>query len=593
MKLLLIAINAKYIHSNLAVYSLRSYAKKYTDHISLLEYTINHKSEDILKAVYQEQADVVAFSCYIWNIEIVTTLVCELRKLMPKVKFWFGGPEVSYDIDRRFAINPALDGIMIGEGEQTFLELAEYYIDGTRKLEDIAGLAYKETARMDCNQSRNHNQSMNHATEQINPTILTTKVRQPLSLDAIPFPYETITNFENRIIYYESSRGCPFTCSYCLSSIDKKVRLRSTKLVKEELAFFLEQKVAQVKFVDRTFNCSRSHAMDIWQFLKENDNGITNFHFEISADLLSEEELKLLSELRPGQVQLEIGVQSTNETTVEAIHRKMDFAKLSKNVTAIKAGHNIHQHLDLIAGLPLEGYSAFEKSFQEVYALKPDQLQLGFLKVLKGSRMETDTHRYGIVYRDTPPYEVLCTNSLSYEELLKIKGVCEMVEVYYNSGQFTNAITFLEHYYPSYMMLYQALSDFYEKKNQDIIAHSRIRRYEILLDFYIQMLLSSKPKNEQEELTNLFKEILLYDLLLREDLKSRPAFAKAPSEVKKLKECYERYKKEQKQIHLESFSYDVIASAKEGLAIHKKQILMFDYSKKDPLNKSAEVNIVT
>ena len=367
MKLLLVAINAKYIHSNLAVHSLRAFAKKhgYAESVALSEYTINHSEEDILRGIYKEKAEVIAFSCYIWNIEIVLRLVKELRKVQPVVKLWLGGPEVSYDARQCMESNHELAGIMIGEGEQTFVELAGHYIDGKFGLDQIKGIAYRDG----------------------NQVIITTH-RDLTSLSEIPFPYEELAEFDNRIIYYESSRGCPFSCSYCLSSVDKRIRFRDLTLVKEELQFLLNQKVPQVKFVDRTFNCNKQHAMEIWRFIREHDNGITNFHFEIAADLLEEDEIAFLATLRPAQVQFEIGVQTTNPATVVAIHRKMDLNRLTVNVDKVRAGRNIHQHLDLIAGLPLEDYTSFEHSFSQVYKMSPDQLQLGFLKVLKGSPME-------------------------------------------------------------------------------------------------------------------------------------------------------------------------------------------------------------
>lgn len=570
MKLLLVAVNAKYIHSNLAVYSLKAYTEKYLPNqqnksvqLGLAEYTINHSEEDILARIYKADADIVAFSCYIWNIEMILRITGELKKVQPNVKIWLGGPEVSYDSEQCLVRHPELDGIMLGEGEQTFLELVEHYAFGEKDLEEIDGLAFRDSKRRD---------------------IVVTNLRMPLSLDAIPFPYESEADFEHKIIYYESSRGCPFSCSYCLSSIDRKVRLRSTELVKQELQVLLDRKVSQVKFVDRTFNCNEQHAMEIWRFIKEKDNGVTNFHFEISADLLKKEEIEFLTHLRPGQVQLEIGVQSTNPDTVEAIHRKMDLNKLKENVALIKKGRNIHQHLDLIAGLPLEDYASFEQSFQEVYFMKPDQLQLGFLKVLKGSPMEQQRRRYGIEYRDTAPYEVLYTDRLTFDQMLHLKGICEMVEVYYNSGQFVNSITFLEHYYSSPMKLYEELYRFYESKNLMMMAHNRIRRYEILLEFF-QVI------EKQEELTKLFAELLLFDLFLREDLKSRPAFTLGKPQ-NNFKEIYDRYRKEFQHIHIEAFSFDLEASIREGKPVRKEIILVFDYSHRDPISSSVSYHIL-
>ena len=578
MKILLIAINAKYIHSNLAVYSLRAFADKYADNIKIVELTINHSEEDILKVIAKEKADVAAFSCYIWNIDIVKRITSNLRKIQKQLKIWYGGPEVSYDFNSCLRENHDLDGIMIGEGEETFLEIVSYYVKGTGELNHIKGIAYKPSALL---------------SNQTCTDIIITPARELIELDCIPFPYQKMEQFQNRIIYYESSRGCPFSCSYCLSSIDKKVRLRSIDLVKKELLLFIEHRIPQVKFVDRTFNCNKNHAMEIWRFIKENDNGITNFHFEISADILSEEELKFLAELRPGQVQLEIGVQSTNPETINAVRRKMDFAKLGRNVSRLKEAGNIHQHLDLIAGLPLEDYQSFRKSFGEVYALKPEQLQLGFLKVLKGSLMELESSKYGITYLDTQPYEVLFTNYLSYEELIHIKGICKMVETYYNSLQFTYSIGYLEHFFNEPMDMYSSLCDYYESKGYDMLAHSRLKRYEILLDFFTERVLTLTPQDKKMDEIQLFKEILTYDLLLREGMRHRPAFAPQKLSQGKLRELYASYQKDSRLMHIEAFLYDNIASSQAGRAIRKNSIVLFDYSERDPLSGAARHTIIS
>ncbi len=573
MKILLVALNAKYIHSNIAVYSLRAFADKYADNIKIIELTINHLEDDILKKIYMEKADIIAFSCYIWNIDMITRITSEVKKVQKDAKIWYGGPEASYKVRLCLQENESLDGIMYGEGEETFRELVSYYLEGEKKLNHIKGIAFKDSAL---------------TKQDKGDGITVTDFRPLLDLDTIPFPYKDIEIFQNKIIYYESSRGCPFSCSYCLSSIDKKVRLRCTELVKKELKLMLDKQVPQVKFVDRTFNCNKKHAMEIWRFIKEYDNGITNFHFEISADLLTEEEIEFLGSLRPGQVQFEIGVQSTNPDTVAAIHRKMDFHKLSQNVKKIKEGRNIHQHLDLIAGLPLEDYSSFEQSFKDVYQLKPDQLQLGFLKILKGSLMEEESSRYGIIYRDFAPYEVLSTNQLSYEEVLRIKGICEMVEVYYNSAQFTYSITFLEHFYSSPMKLYQALSDYYEEKGYAMISHSRVSRYEILHNFYLDILQDKAMAEEREDYVQIFKELLVFDMLLREGMKSRPDFYVKKTPQSNLRELYKKYPQDRRIIHMEPFSYDLEAASLWGKAVKKDCIIVFDYSQRDSLSYAAK-----
>lgn len=515
MKILLAACNAKYIHSNLAVYNLKSCSGEYSSRVVVKEYTINQIRDDILKDIYLEQPDVVCFSCYIWNISFVRELVPDLKKILPQVEFWAGGPEVSYDAVEFLKKNPAFFGVMVGEGEETFHELAGYYIE--RKPETLSGI--RGVAFRDENKGRD---------------IVHTGWRELMDLSKVPFAYSNLTEFKNRIIYYESSRGCPFSCSYCLSSIDKKLRFRDIELVKKELQFFIDNKVPQVKFVDRTFNCKHDHAMEIWRYITENDNGITNFHFEISADLLRSEELALMKTMRPGLIQLEIGVQSTNPQTIKAIRRTMDFEKLKGIVEQIHSFGNIHQHLDLIAGLPYEGYDSFHKSFCDVYALRPEQFQLGFLKVLKGSHMMEMTGEYQILYKDREPYEVLSTAWMTYGEILRLKMVESMVEVYYNSGQFKNTLVFLEKYFDDPFRMYEALGRFYEKKGYSEISHSRMRRYEILMEF----------AGEQKEIpSEALSDVMLLDLYLRENLKNRPSFASDQKPYERLIWDYRKAKK--------------------------------------------------
>lgn len=578
MKILLVAIDAKFIHINLAVHSLKAYSSRYKEHIDIVQYSINNNEEEILRGIYLQGADVVAFSCYIWNISMVLPIVKSLKKVQPQVKIWFGGPEVSYYPKDYLLKYKELDGIVIGEGEQTFYELTQYYLGIGKKLDDIHGLAFKDSARL------------NNIFMKAEDVVTLTPQRKSISLDEIPFAYGDIKSHKNKIIYYESSRGCPYSCSYCLSSADRGVKYRNLNLVKEELKEFLEHRIPQVKFVDRTFNCNKEHAMEIWQFIKDNDKGITNFHFEITADLLSDEELKLLESLRPGLVQLEIGVQTTNPETMEAIKRRVDFDKLSENVKYLKKARNIHQHLDLIAGLPLEDYSSFEKSFNDVYMLKPDQLQLGFLKVLKGSRIEEECKKYGIVFNNEPPYEVLYTKHLSYDEVIELKGIRDMVEVYYNSGQFAYSIEYLEHYFDTPIKLYSALYHYYDDKGFYTLAHSRMRRYEILLDFFMDVIVTKL--NDVKDSIDVFKEILIFDLCLREALRNRPDYVGSPIPYKRYREVCEQHKINRRRIHLEKFTYDVIEAAYSGRSIKKESIILFDYDCRDPITNSAKIKIL-
>lgn len=546
MKILLAACNAKYIHSNLAVYDLKAYSSDYDEHVILREYTINQPKDEILKDIYSSGADVVCFSCYIWNISFVRELIRDLVKILPKTAFWAGGPEVSYDAEKFLTEMPEMTGVMVGEGEKTFHDLLEFYIDGKDSLEEISGIAYRTGDK-----------------------IIHNGWRELMDLSAIPFVYEHLEKFENRIIYYESSRGCPFSCSYCLSSIDKKLRFRDLELVKKELQFFLDHRVPQVKFVDRTFNCKHEHAMTIWKYILEHDNGVTNFHFEISADLLREEEMELMSQMRPGLIQLEIGVQSTNPETIRAIHRHMDLKKLEHCVNRVHSFRNIHQHLDLIAGLPYEDYDTFHQSFNDVYQMKPDQLQLGFLKVLKGSLMQKEAEGYGIVYKEKEPYEVLSTNWLTYGEVLKLKMVESMVEVYYNSGQFWHTLEYLVPFEKDAFTFYEKLGSFYEKKGYSEISHSRMRRYEILLEYL---------KEETDVPAEVAAQKMLYDLYLREKLKKRPVFAPNQKQYETAVWNYRKNNQVSKTAHIEVFENGTV--------------ILFDYEKRDPLSKNAYTEVI-
>ena len=575
MKLLLAAVNAKYIHSNLAVYSMKAYCRAFAEHIELAEYTINQQEDEILKDLYRKKPEVLCFSCYIWNISFIKELIRNVKKILPDTVIWAGGPEVSYDAEQFLEEMPEVFGVMCGEGEETFRELTQYYVNLERntekgtELEKIDGIVFRKGKE-----------------------IQKTAPRAILDMDTLVFPYQDMELFHHRIIYYESSRGCPFSCSYCLSSIDKKLRFRSTKLVKQELQFFLDNQVPQVKFVDRTFNCKKEHALEIWRYIQEHDNQVTNFHFEIAADLLTEEEIALIHTMRPGLIQLEIGVQSTNEDTIREIRRKTSFEKISQKVRQVQAGKNVHQHLDLIAGLPLEGYDSFRKSFDDVYGLRPQQLQLGFLKVLKGSYMYEKREEYGCVYKQREPYEVLSTNWLSYGEICRLKGIEDMVEVYYNSGQFTRTIEALEKEFSDAFAMYEALADFYEKKGYFGISHTRIRRYEILLEFL--------EEQGKEDLA-YFRERMVFDLYARENLKTRPVWAgeqklykeqiqnfyRKEAEEPRLLRQYGGYQPRQleKMTHLEVFTYDVLSQKRE-----KGQYpVLFDYKERSPLTHDARV----
>ncbi len=576
MNILLTAINAKYIHSNLAVYSLRAYAagkcERYKEEIGIAEYTINQPLDQILMDLYKRKPEVLCFSCYLWNIEYVEQLVAELGKIMPQTDIWLGGPEVSYHASHMLEQFPQVYGIMRGEGEETFLELTEFYHNNSGKsleqcekvqrLKEIVGITFRDGEE-----------------------IIETADRSVMDLSKVPFVYEDLDVFKNKIIYYESSRGCPFSCSYCLSSIDKCLRFRDLELVKKELQFFIDHEIPQVKFVDRTFNCKHSHSMEIWSYIKEHDKGKTNFHFEVAADLLNEEELNLISTMRPGLIQLEIGVQSTNEQTIKEIHRTMKFSQVTEVVNRVHAAKNIHQHLDLIAGLPFEDYNSFHKSFCDVYALKPEQLQLGFLKVLKGSYMEEKTKDYELLYQNRPPYEVLSTKWLPYSDVIRLKGLEEMVEVYYNSRQFEHTMELLEQVFGDAFVMFEEMSNYYEEQGYYGVNHNRVARYEILYTFIKEVALVQYETLLTEE---QFRQTLVMDLYLRENMKNRPAFAgdslvskevertfyDTEAEEHQYLKGYEKYDKRQlrKMTHLENL---------DG------HLILFDYQNRNPLTNQA------
>ena len=572
MNVLLAAINAKYIHSNLAVYSLKAYAEEKWDSeagqkeiqedtkpiIAIAEYTINQTVDQILMDLYRRKPDMLCFSCYLWNIEYVEHLLREIPKILPKTEIWLGGPEVSWNAKEVLLRFPQVRGVMRGEGEETFYQLLRARNEDLHKIDGIT-FRNKEVWN---NEARNNDTRNDDDREQ--ETILATDERKPMDLSKIPFVYKDMDPFEHKIIYYESSRGCPFSCSYCLSSIDKCLRFRDSELVKRELQFFIDRKVPQVKFVDRTFNCRHDHAMTIWKYLAEHDNGTTNFHFEVAADLLNEEEIRLIRSMRPGLIQLEIGVQSTNERTIKEIRRTMKFSEVARIVSEVRSGGNIHQHLDLIAGLPCEDYESFRRSFEQVYRMKPDQLQLGFLKVLKGSSMYHEAQKYEILYKEKEPYEVLSTAWLSYEDILKLKMVESMVEVYYNSGQFRKTLSWIETFYQEMFSFYESLGAYYEEKGYEEISHSRLRRYEILLEFL---------KEKTQLPVNTASQHMVYDLYLREKLKKRPVFAMDQKPYEASVRNYRKANKIPKTAHIEVFG--------DGSAV------LFDYEARDPLTNNA------
>lgn len=639
MKIVLAALNAKYVHSNLAVYDLQAYAKeqlnrdfikgkqeksKNAEQVELVvkEYTINHNLDLILQSLYQEKAAVVAFSCYIWNVREILTIAKELYKVAPKVHIWLGGPEVSYDSRKVLEENSFLEGIIQGEGEVTFYELVKIWKEYNNDYRDISGIIYRD----ECGQLHQ------------NP------VRPLMSMDDLPFVYQDLSKFENKILYYETSRGCPFSCSYCLSSIDKSVRFRGMELVESELQFFLDNEVSQVKFIDRTFNCKRDRSLAIWNYIVEHDNGITNFHFEVAADLIGEEELEVFRQMRPGLIQLEIGLQSTNPETIREIRRVMDIDKLRETMLTIRSFHNIHQHLDLIAGLPYEDFVTFKQSFNDAYEMKPNQLQLGFLKVLKGSYMGEQAKNYQIQYQDVQPYEVLSTKWITYDEILALKKIEEMVEVYYNSAQFEHVLRYLIPFFESAYAFYEALGDYYEDRQLFGIGFKREARYEALREFCKERFekcgketarnesLSCNDRSDRPKFRlDILDSLLTFDYYLRENAKSRPSWAKEEPIEKSVYHAFfktggteeitltgEDYdlKAAARMMHIEpivceaarwisdteentchigdSASIAVTQSEDEKAKQEKKMLYcLFDYKKRNPLSKDAEVVVLS
>lgn len=571
MKILLVAVNAKYIHSNPAVYSLKSCTGEYESCVDIAEFTINQQQSYILQEIYKRHPDVIAFSCYIWNCQIMDSIIPDLHKILSDADIWAGGPEVSYHASEIIE-KWKLRGVMKGAGEGSFSHLVSTYVNGV-------------------------SDSL--------PDILDGRNTPYISLDEIPFWYKDMTDFEHRIIYYESSRGCPFSCSYCLSSIEKNMDFRSVKRVCQELDFFLERKVMQVKFVDRTFNCKKEHALPILKHILEHDNGVTNFHFEMAADILDEDFFTVLEGMRPGAVQLEIGVQSTCEDTIAEIHRKMDFTKVAAAVRRISSWNNIHIHLDLIAGLPFEDLNTFQNSFNEVYCLYPKQLQLGFLKVLNGSDMERYASKYDLLYTDAPPYEVLSTKWLSYGEVCHLKQVEEVLEIYYNSNQFVHTLEFLSRYFETPYAMYDALAAWYEEQDLFGPQSSRIRKYEILLEFGESCFHNGIPQKcglsgnletacqePDLDICVILKEYLIYDLYLREHMKNRPSFADSLERWKdsihdilhresqmhalfpELSDC--NYRELTKVLHIEVFEH----------IFEKTQAVLFCYERRDALTNN-------
>lgn len=570
MKILLTAVNAKFIHSSLAIRSLKKYAYCYSDNIFLKEFTINQDTNFILDEIYKEKPDVLGFSCYIWNMGVISELIENVKKILPDTVIILGGPEVSYEAEEVLFENKSADIIIRGEGEVTFFELSQYFIDKKGSLENVDGITYRNEKG----------------------DIISTPKRKAAVLDDIPFVYDDISDLENRIIYYETQRGCPYNCQYCLSSIEKGVRFLSEERVKSDLKFFIDNNVKQVKFVDRTFNCNKNHAMMIWKYIMDNDNGKTNFHMEITADIMDDEMLDLLKNARKGLFQFEIGVQSTNPDTIKAIKRNTSFERLTEIVKKIKAMGNIHEHLDLIAGLPYEDYNSFRKSFNDVYALEPEQLQLGFLKLLKGSGLRYDAEKYGIVYRSRPNYEVLYTKEISYGEMSRLKLLEEMTETYYNSGKALNTIKYIVGIYKTPFDFFQDLGDYWERMGHHTVKHSKMELFKIMYDFVCDNDILKAKKD-------IIKELLRFDIFAGDNVKTIPQelmgqnrdikdkvalFYKNSENIEKYAPNLKDFTPQQiaRMCHIEIFDYDVFDT--DNIENKKDTAILFNYYKKDEIS---------
>ena len=661
MKILLTAVNAKYIHSNPAVYALAAYAEKRLTmeenrkqqdaeypaaghsniRIEIAEYTINQPIGKIITDIYMKKPDLIMLSCYIWNLREIEEIASNLGKVLPDTDIWAGGPEVSFDAEDVLSRVPQLKGVMCGEGEETFFEVAEAYADAfyhdAGTFSPDVYMYHSDAGVLSHDSEAVRRKPADYALMRVDGIvfrtgsgkIVTSKPRMPIEMDSVPFPYDSLEDFENRIVYYESSRGCPFRCSYCLSSVEKSLRLREFGLVEKELMFFLKNNVPQVKFIDRTFNCDRERALKIWRFLKENDNGVTNFHFEIAGDIMDEAQLDVLGGLRPGQVQLEIGVQSTNEKTLKAINRPMDFDKLSRAVCRIKGAGNIHLHLDLIAGLPFEDFESFHRSFDDVFALRPEQLQLGFLKVLKGSPIAAECDEYGLKFTTAPPYEVLETKWISFDEIIKLKAVEEMLEVYYNSGQFANTTELLLGYFESAFDFFSALAAWYGRAELEMISFSRNQRYENLMEFGMEVIAGRTGGNktalfaelgydetaefkimdcresvhsfdetdrrktpaESDEI-RLLRNAMIKDYYLRENVKSRPDFLGEDRVEKSFsKMFYSMEAREHRYLKGGRCDTDDPRLLRKLTHLEKTDegYYLFDYTQRDPMNNNARM----
>lgn len=461
MKILLTTLNAKYIHSNLALKYLYMAAIENRRSIDVREFTINNPEDYIYTEIIRGGYSVICFSCYIWNITKTIYLAKNIKKARPDTKILLGGPEVSYDSIEFMRKHKYIDYIITGEGEEVFREFTENYISGENSFEKVKGLIYRSNGKI-----------------YVNPS------SDVQDFENVPFPYSFLIPMDDKIIYYESVRGCPFRCSYCLSSIEKHVRPLSFERVKKELSFFLFKNVKQVKFIDRTFNYDRSRCNQIVEFIIDNDNGITNFHFEICGDLIDEEFLELLKKARKGLFQVEIGIQSLNSLTLETVNRNKNTEYLLSNIRKIVGLGNVHTHVDLIAGLPFEDYLSFMDSFNGVYAIGADQFQLGFLKLLKGTKLREEKDMYEYVFRDVAPYEVISNRFISSDGIARLKMIENLLDLYYNRGGFFRTLEYsIAKLHTTAFSFYEEFAYFFYLKGYQNRSHKKENLYRIFYEY--------------------------------------------------------------------------------------------------------------
>ena len=523
---------------------LKAFTKDLDFQGDIKEFSINDRVENILEGIIEEKPDVVAFSCYIWNMEFVNRLAELIKLVDPNIEILYGGPEVSYE-GKEFLENHEGEYVIVGEGEKTFREFVLYKL-GEGKIEDIKGLNYKRDGK-----------------------VFENPKRPEMDMNELVFPYTYEEDINNKIVYYEASRGCPFKCKYCLSSVMHGVRFLDVERVKKELKYFMERGLKLVKFVDRTFNCNREYTVELLKYLSEQDTE-TRFHFEVAADLLTEEQIEILNNAPKGRFQLEVGVQTTNNEVLHNINRYITYENIKEKVLKVAAGKNVMQHLDLIAGLPGEDLESFKKSFNDVHAIRPDEIQLGFLKLLKGSSMREEAEKWGIVYSPYAPYEIIRSKDISYEELLLLKKVEAMVDKYYNSCKFNNVIKFFLNIYEKPFDFYYDLAMFFEEKGNFKRSIGNVEYYKILLDFYLE-----KIGGEDE---GLFKEVLKFDYLCFNKKRWLPDFLVrtiTKEDEQNIKDSFHR-QMPFKKAHIEKFEIDIINYIKNGEINFEPKYLIFD-----------------